>query len=269
MSMAPFTPTDAIALGLSIIPVSLNKKPYWDLLPKGPDGKPIWKPFQTRLATPDELASWILAKPPAFAIATGAFSHRVTFDFDGVKGVELAQKWAILPHRRTGRGGLHWDVKHPGWYVPTLNGKAKKELGTRWPGLDVKGDGGYAIAFGRNEIGEYEWLRPPEPDDGSQVPEEVWKFLRNHRQQPEPSKEARNGNGRVRESSDAKRVDPELLIRRALDQAATNGRRNNSGTTATPRARRIPRCEIIAPAQAIQIPKASARPTPKRRWRGA
>jgi predicted P-loop ATPase len=226
VSVPPFTPADAIARGWSIIPVNLNKKPYWDLLPKGPDGKPIWKPFQTRLTTPDELASWIRANPPAFAIATGAFSHVVTFDFDGDKGVELAQKWGIRPHRRTGSGGLHWDVQHPGFYVPTLNGKSKEELGTRWPGLDVKGDGGYAIAFGRNASGKYEWMRPPGPDDGDQVPAEVWDFLRHYRKQtqPQPSEETRNGNGRVRQPPEPERVDPKLLIRRALDQVATNGR---------------------------------------------
>ena len=95
MSVPPFTPADAIALGLSIIPVGLNKKPYWDLLPKGPDGKPIWKPFQTRLPTQDEFAAWMRANPPAFAIATGAFSRLVTFDFDGDKGVVTT---GLAPH---------------------------------------------------------------------------------------------------------------------------------------------------------------------------
>jgi hypothetical protein len=219
---APFTPADAIALGLSVIPVRLDKRPYYDLLPKGPDGNATWKPFQTRLATPEEFASWMQANPPGFAIATGEKSKRVTFDFDGDKGIELAQKWGICPHRRSGSGGLHWDVQHPGWYVPTLNGKAKEELGRR-PGLDVKGDGGYVVALGRNEVGCYEWLRPPEPDNGDQVPLDVWEFLKAYKEKPQPLQEGPNGAG-IRQPYAAARVDPELLIGRALDQVATNGR---------------------------------------------
>jgi P4 family phage/plasmid primase-like protien len=224
MSAVPVTPADAIERGWSIIPVRLDKKPCYDLLPKGQDGGATWKPYQTRLATADELSSWMQANPPAFAIATGEFSQLVTFDFDGDKGLHLAQHWGIRPHRRSGSGGLHWDVQHPGWYVPTLNGKAKKELGQRWPGLDVKGDGGYVVAFGRNEVGSYRWLRPPSPDDGALVPVEVWEYLRAYRDEPKLSRESRNGADHPEYPGNRRRVDSDLLIRRALDQIPTNGR---------------------------------------------
>jgi hypothetical protein len=139
---------DLISRGYSIIPTRLDKKPHWDLLPKGADGKPSWKEYQEWQPHPEEIAAWDKASPPAYAIVTGRISEVVTFDFDGEPGRKLAQRWGIRPHRETGSGGLHWDVRHPGFYVPTLNGKAKEDLGRRWSGLDVKGDGGYAVALG-------------------------------------------------------------------------------------------------------------------------
>jgi hypothetical protein len=160
-------------------------------------------------------------------MVTGLVNHRVTFDFDGNKGVQLAQQWGIRPHRRTGSGGFHWDVKHPGWYVPTLNGKSKEELGRRWPGLDVKGDGGYAIAFGRNASGAYDWLRLPAPDEPGSVSPEVWEFLR--RREPQPSEFAAGEGskqlaGEILQSAGNGRVDAEKLIRMALDRVPSNGR---------------------------------------------
>src|ERR1700737_43272 len=152
--------------GCSVIPVKVDKKPAWNLLPQKFDEskqqmRGEWKSFQERKPTPDEVSRWVGANVPAFAIVTGRISDRITFDFDGEAGVALAQRWGIQPHRKTGSGGLHLDVEYPGWFVPTLNSKAKLELGRRWPGLDVKGDGGYCIAIGRNEKGPYEWLRGP------------------------------------------------------------------------------------------------------------
>jgi hypothetical protein len=37
----------------------------------------------------------------------------VTFDFDGNKGRQLAETWNVRPHRRTGNGGFHLDVRYP------------------------------------------------------------------------------------------------------------------------------------------------------------
>ena len=120
------TPLDLLDRGCSIIPVLATKKP----------ALPSWKQYQTVRPTTDELQQWQASKPAAYAFITGAISGRVTFDFDGDKGVELAERWGIRPHRKTGSGGLHLDVKHPGWAVPTLNCRTDRSLGQRWPGLD-------------------------------------------------------------------------------------------------------------------------------------
>jgi hypothetical protein len=185
--LAPFTPAMALASGRSIIPTGMDKKPFWDLLPKRYDPedgkeKPTWMPFQERLATPEEFEMWNRANPPGYAFATGTLSGIVTFDYDDEEGQELARKHGIRPHRKTPGGGLHLDVYHPGFRVPTLNGKATRKLRRRFPGLDVRGDGGYAVAFGRSSDGFYAWLRAPEPDPVDVIPAEVWDFLRDARQ---------------------------------------------------------------------------------------
>lgn len=136
-------------LGWSIIPVGIDKKPYFS-----------WKQYQQARATLEQLMQWQKQyNPPAWAVITGAISNLIILDGDGEAGRETFERLGINPHRNTGSGGLHADFEYPGWYVPTLNSKSKVELGERWPGLDIRGDGGYAIFYGRNAAGEYTWLR--------------------------------------------------------------------------------------------------------------
>ncbi len=116
--------------GCSVIPVKLDKKPAWNLLPQKFDEfekrmKGQWKSFQERQPTEDEVRRWTTANTPAFAIVTGQISKRIVFDFDGPDGVALAQQWGVHAHRKTGSGGLHLDVEYPGWFVPTLNSKSE------------------------------------------------------------------------------------------------------------------------------------------------
>ena len=171
------TAYDLRSHGYSIIPIRVDKKPHYALLPKDANGKATWKEYQKRQTSTEEISIWEKANSPAYAIVTGKVSSVVCFDFDGDQGKELAERWGVRPHRKTGSGGLHWDVRHPGRYIPTLNSKAKKQLGERWPGVDVKGDGGYAIALGRSTKGPYQWLREIDPDPAALVPVEVWEFL--------------------------------------------------------------------------------------------
>jgi hypothetical protein len=160
--------------------------------------------------------NWDKASPPAYGIVTRGISGVVTFDFDGERGRKLASEWGVRPHRKTGSGGLHWDVGYPGHYVPTLNGKAKEELGLRWPGLDIKGDGGYAVAVGRNKNGRYRWLRDIDADPPELVSAEVWQFLSGCTTRPA------GANGQ------AAHVSPERLVKMALDQVPRAGR-NGAG----------------------------------------
>ena len=147
--------TEALRRGWSVIPTMANKKPPLK----------TWKEFQQHPATLKQLQTWRSEYQPAgFAVVTGAVSHLVVIDFDGEKGLQTMRKYGIKPHRKTGSGGFHWYVEHPGFPIPTLTGKNSKELGRLLPGLDVRGDGGYAVFAGRNTNGRYESLRPMEPD---------------------------------------------------------------------------------------------------------
>jgi len=186
-----------------------------------------WKQYQERLPTVKELRKWEQNfNPERWGVVTGTLSGIVVVDFDGEAGRKLMEAWGVSPHVRTGSGGFHWYVKHPGWYVKTLNAQTSKNAWP-WPGVDIRGDGGFADLLGRNANGPYERLRELVPDPFDSLPERVRTYLRNQRENraptPKPSvrtKSAMNGHER--------RVDAERLIRKALEMASGGGR-NNSG----------------------------------------
>ena len=90
------TITDAIALGWSIIPVDINKKPYLS-----------WKQYQQKRATIDQIDEWQKQyNPSAWAVITGAISNLIILDGDGEPGKSTFESLGLDPHRRTGSGGL-------------------------------------------------------------------------------------------------------------------------------------------------------------------
>jgi hypothetical protein len=149
------TPQAARQAGYSVIPIGANKKPLLN----------TWKPFQSRFPTDHEFMTWLKLNPPLWAFVTGAISRVVCLDFDGESGRQTLEKLGLKPHRSTPSGGFHVDFLHPGWYVKTLNSKSKRELGIKWPGLDIRADGGYVIFHGRTAAGAYEWLREAGRDE--------------------------------------------------------------------------------------------------------
>ena len=140
--------------GWSVIPVRVDKKP------------PLkWKIYQQECPTQAEIERWSQEyHPDGWAVITGEVSGIVVLDFDGDKGRETLRKLGLNPHVRTGSGGFHVYLQHPGSRVQTLNSTSKRELGERYPGLDIRADGGYTVFTGRNESGTYQWLREPKPD---------------------------------------------------------------------------------------------------------
>jgi hypothetical protein len=103
-----------------------------------------WKQFQTVRPTTEQLRQWDRKfHPERWGPVTGKLSGIVVADFDGEASRELMEKWEIVPHVRTGSGGFHAYVKHPGWQVPTFNAKSGKRRWP-WPSLDIRGDGGFA-----------------------------------------------------------------------------------------------------------------------------
>lgn len=205
----------------SLIPVGRNKKPCLR----------TWKAYQEKRADWPQILDWQNKfKPAGWAIVYGFISRRICLDFDGPAGASTLQRLGIAPHRQTGSGGFHADYEHPGWRVPTLNAKTKRSLGQQWPGLDIRGDGGYAVVIGRSKKGEYTWLRDQVPYSLSILSEDLRDFLGLlHAPNVTTSAERKPlASATTLSSPERHPVDPERLIQRALGEAAAFGR-NNAG----------------------------------------
>ncbi len=165
----------------SVFPLDEDKRPPM-IGSTHADGQPKrlgWKHLQARRAAPKEVAYWQKTyMPSAWAVITGALSNIVLLDFDGEAGQQTRTRLGLLhPHVQTGSGGHHVYFRHPGWPVSSLNCKSSSALGERWPGLDIRADGGYAAFCGQNTHGPYRWLRDPELDDLSALPEALRRYL--------------------------------------------------------------------------------------------
>jgi P4 family phage/plasmid primase-like protien len=219
----------AAARGWSVIPVRLDKRPLVK----------EWKTYQQRQPTRAELEQWANMQPPAWAVITGQVSGLVIVDFDGPEGVETMHSLGLKPHVVTGSGGRHVYFRYPGFHVPTLNAKTKNALGEAYPGLDIRGDGGYAVFTGRNASGEYRWMRPaaelesveilPDPLRLllSLIPPETHSNGNGHAPAPaavpSPRPPATNGNGRGLTPRD------EWLLEQALARVGRKEGRDNTG----------------------------------------
>ncbi|GCF07330.1 hypothetical protein KDI_08940 [Dictyobacter arantiisoli] len=127
------------------------------------------------------------------------------------------------PHVHTGSGGYHVYFKHPGWHVPTLNSISKKELGDRWPGLDIRADGGYGAFCGGNTNGPYIWVREPILETVDILPHNLRTFLGllaapEMRPQDEPVSPSEPHGNLER-----------ILLERALSAIAAGTGRNDAG----------------------------------------
>lgn len=234
MSAAPALPPLPAALAAALAA-------EWSIIPVGADKRPpfSWACYQNRRPTEGELSAWLRSKHPAWAVITGALSGLVILDFDGDEGAALAARWQIRPHVRTGSGGLHWYIQHPGHRVKTLNSKADKEnLGRHYPGLDIRADGGYALFYSAAALRAsgharpYEWLREAVPDPVSAVPADARRVLGLDAPPPAPPAPRPAASGRSlfgpgRDSEDTADF-LARLVRTALDKARSTGR-NNGG----------------------------------------
>jgi hypothetical protein len=126
-----------------------------------------WEELQHRRAEPTEMERWFERWPSAnLGVVTGAVSGLVVIDIDPAHGgmdslAEIERRHGKLPptpEARTGGGGRHLYLRHPG-------GEVHNRVGLL-PGIDLRGDGGYVVAppsihpSGR----PYVWLEGREPD---------------------------------------------------------------------------------------------------------
>ena len=115
----------------------------WSVLPTGSGKRPIvgrWEEYQRRTPTEGEVREWWTRWPDSgVGVVTGSVSGVVVVDADGEEGERSAAALIQGPTltARTGGGGRHFYLKHPGGHVPCA---------VRFkPGLDCRGDGGFAV----------------------------------------------------------------------------------------------------------------------------
>ncbi|HHY65998.1 MAG TPA: hypothetical protein GX517_02140 [Alicyclobacillus sp.] len=117
--------------GMSVIPIHRNKIPLLD----------EWKPYQSRAATPEQVAKWAQKYPWCnWAIVTGAINGIVVLDLDGPEAAREAKRLGLPPGAPVVRTGKGWHIyfAHPGQPV--------KNAVRVFPGADIRGDGGYVAA---------------------------------------------------------------------------------------------------------------------------
>lgn len=194
--------------GEPCIPLNANKKPVV-----------LWKPFQNRMPRPEEFKSWacrLADKTAGWARVTGRISNLIVLDDDGGGWLE---RWGLSPHVRTKRGGCHWIGEYPGWRVPTLNCKTSKTLAEAYPGLDIRGDGGYSIICGFGD--GYEWLREAIADPLDLLPQHARRFF-GLEAPPKPQRRLESQSISLPMGGD--RVEADYLVRRAIVVARSRGR---------------------------------------------
>jgi hypothetical protein len=205
---------EAVERGWAVIPVGLDKRPLFP-----------WKEYQTQKPDLARVSDWAkLAGVAGWAVITGEASGIIVLDFDGEAGAFTMRTLRLSPHVRTGSGGYHVLFAYPGWRVPTLNAKTKRELGSLYPGMDIRADGGYAIFHGRNNTGCYEQLRDPGAIGSIQTLAHGARTvlgLNPPTQEPPASLPAVSGNPAL--------VRPEKLVDKALAMVRAGEGRNNSG----------------------------------------
>lgn len=181
----------------------------WSVIPLlRRDKRPVisWERYQHERPMEDDIRRWWREDAQRnVAIVTGPISGLLVLDVDGPEGRE-SLRGLHLPATitaTTGRGA-HYYFRHPGGRVPN----AVHIL----PGVDLRADGGYAVAppsvhpSGRR----YEWVPGLAPDDVELAPCPDWLLERLRPQ-------ARQGLSRTPED-----------WRRLVLEGAAEGRRNNT-----------------------------------------
>jgi putative DNA primase/helicase len=139
-------------------------------------------PSQATTVGPTIIGWWRTWPTANIGIVTGADSDLVVLDVDGEIGADslrnLERHHGALPESvisLTGRGGQHILFRHPG--EPISNAVKL------WPGIDVRGDGGYIVAPPSRTVGLYAWQLGNEPGTVPLAPIPAWLLdhLHEHR----------------------------------------------------------------------------------------
>ena len=130
-----------ISEGVSFIPIQPgSKRPAFELLPIGGDGKPIWSPYTERLPTEKEATRWFSSGKYGIAMVCGGVSgNLLIFDFDQVKA---AKKWAAK--YRSLVGGAPIVKPSRGWHLWIRTDQPVHCR--RGDGYDLKGERSYVLS---------------------------------------------------------------------------------------------------------------------------
>jgi hypothetical protein len=152
----------------------------WSIIPIRPgDKRPLvrWEDFQHRHPDESETGGWFRAWPEAgIGIVTGTISGLVVIDIDVKHEGEVALRHLEHEHGRlpitvecrTGGGGRHLYFAHPGGLIRNRVGLA--------PGVDLRGDGGYAVAPPSLHVSglRYAWVEDRTPGSTAIAPLPHW-----------------------------------------------------------------------------------------------
>ncbi len=145
-------------LGFSVIPVNFQSK------------VPLvnWREYQSKRASSEQIEYWFKNPEVNVGIVTGVISGIVIVDIDTKE--KIGRPLPPTATTRTGGGGSHFVYRHPGIPVKTVAGLL--------PGVDIRGDGGYAVfpPSTHQNGNKYEWIIPPE-DGITELPEWVLEEL--------------------------------------------------------------------------------------------
>jgi len=161
----------------------------WGVIPlRNKDKRPLlqsWAKYQQERADEEQIKRWWEKWPDAnIAIVTGQVSGIVVIDVDGPEGLKILQEKGI-PNTvvaKTGKG-YHYYFKHPG------GGTEIRSFTRRFPGLDLRGDGGYVVAPPSvHPLGHrYEWENPPWTSSLAELP--AWILQGDEPEQEKEKKE--------------------------------------------------------------------------------
>jgi hypothetical protein len=159
MSVPPQAFWDLYDLGLSVIPVRARSK-----------GPPLvdWSKYRHRRADEAVVKKWLSRWPDANpAIITGRISGVIVLDADGPAAKATLASTSGVPATWTVRtpNGQHYYFRYPR-HLQRAGGRIKNFV-KKLPGLDLRADGGYAIASGSVHPfgGVYAWESGLSPDD--------------------------------------------------------------------------------------------------------
>jgi hypothetical protein len=149
--------------GLSVIPIlpaaeckdpEKGKEPAWKRLPKGANGRPCWKVYQSGLPQTDELHAWFEGEHHGIAVVAGRVSGGL--EVIDVEGCDLFEQWrerveaqrpglvGRLTLVRTPRPGVHAYYR----CAEVEGSKKLAQTKTRETLIESKGEGGYVLAPG-------------------------------------------------------------------------------------------------------------------------